>query len=52
MIISRTPLRISLAGGGSDLPEYYKKNHFGRVISIGINKYIYVIIKNKINIYY
>ena len=51
MIISRTPLRISLAGGGSDLPAYYKKNHFGRVISIGINKYIYVIIKKQINIY-
>jgi D-glycero-alpha-D-manno-heptose-7-phosphate kinase len=50
MIISRTPLRISLAGGGSDLPEYYKKNKYGKVLSIGINRYLYVIIKKQINI--
>jgi D-glycero-alpha-D-manno-heptose-7-phosphate kinase len=50
MIISRTPLRISLAGGGSDLPEYYKKNEYGKVLSIGINRYLYVIIKKQINI--
>ena len=50
MIISRTPLRISLAGGGSDIPEYYKKNKFGKVISIGINRYLYVIVKKQINI--
>ena len=48
MIISRTPLRISLAGGGSDIPEYYKNNKLGKVISIGINRYLYVIIKNKL----
>jgi len=50
MIISRTPLRISLAGGGSDLPEYYKKNKYGKVLSIGINRYLYVIIKKQISI--
>ena len=50
MIISRTPLRISLAGGGSDIPEYYKNNELGKVISIGINRYLYVIIKKQINI--
>lgn len=50
MIISRTPLRISLAGGGSDIPEYYKKNKFGKVLSIGINRYLYVIVKKQINI--
>ena len=50
MIISRTPLRISLAGGGSDIPDYYKKNDYGKVISIGINRYLYVIIKKQINI--
>ena len=48
MIISRTPLRISLAGGGSDIPEYYKNNELAKVISIGINRYLYVIIKNKL----
>ncbi len=41
MIISRTPLRISFVGGGSDLAGYYR-NHGGRVISMAINKYVYV----------
>ncbi len=41
MIISRTPLRISLGGGGSDLPSYYRRNG-GVVISAAINKYIYI----------
>ena len=47
MIISRTPLRISFAGGGSDIPDYYLHNNFGQVISCGINKYIYVAIKKQ-----
>ncbi len=41
MIISRTPLRISFAGGGSDLPSYYKENG-GAVLSTTIDKYIYI----------
>ena len=41
MIISRTPLRISFAGGGSDLPSYYIK-HGGAVLSTTIDKYIYI----------
>jgi D-glycero-alpha-D-manno-heptose-7-phosphate kinase len=41
MIISRTPLRISFVGGGSDLPSYYK-NSTGSVISMAINRYIFV----------
>jgi|SRR5271157_2886390 len=41
MIISRTPLRISFSGGGSDLKEYYMK-HGGCVISTSINKYVYL----------
>jgi D-glycero-alpha-D-manno-heptose-7-phosphate kinase len=41
MIITRTPLRISLGGGGSDLPSYYRR-HGGVVISAAINKYIYI----------
>lgn len=41
MIITRTPFRISLCGGGSDLPAYYEKNG-GCVISTTINKYMYI----------
>ena len=41
MIVSKTPLRITLAGGGTDLPSYYKKNT-GYVISMAINKNIYI----------
>ena len=41
MFLSRSPLRISLAGGGTDLPSYYKLKG-GLVISAAINKYIYV----------
>ena len=43
MIISRSPLRITLGGGGTDLPSYYKK-HEGFLISAAINKYVYVTI--------
>lgn len=45
MIITRTPLRISFCGGGSDLPAYYENNDYGCVISTTIDKYIYVICK-------
>jgi D-glycero-alpha-D-manno-heptose-7-phosphate kinase len=41
MIIARSPLRISLGGGGTDLPSYYKKND-GMVLSAAIDKYVYV----------
>lgn len=41
MIISKSPLRISLGGGGTDLPSYYK-NHGGFVIAATIDKYVYV----------
>ena len=43
MIISRSPLRISLGGGGTDLPSYYKKKG-GFVISAAINKYVFTTI--------
>ena len=46
MIISRTPLRISLAGGGSDLEEYYKTEP-GAVVSTAIDKYIYITVNKK-----
>ena len=41
MIITRTPLRLSFVGGGSDLPSYYE-NKFGAVISTAIDKYVYI----------
>ena len=41
MIITRTPLRISLAGGGTDLPSWYE-NHGSMFISAAIDKYIYI----------
>ncbi len=46
MIISETPLRISLAGGGTDLPGYYLQ-HEGAVVSTTIDKYLYVIVKER-----
>jgi D-glycero-alpha-D-manno-heptose-7-phosphate kinase len=41
MIITRTPLRITLGGGGTDLPSYYGR-HGGYVISAAIDKYVYI----------
>jgi len=46
MIISRTPLRISFAGGGSDLAAFYSREP-GAVTSTGINKYIYITVNQK-----
>ena len=43
MIVSRTPLRISLGGGGTDLPSYYVKQG-GFLISAAIDKYIYILV--------
>lgn len=46
MIIVQTPLRISLFGGGTDFPDFYKKEG-GLVLSTGIDKYIFVTIKQR-----
>lgn len=43
MIVVRAPLRISFVGGGTDLPDFYRK-HPGRVISTAIDKFVYVAI--------
>lgn len=43
MIISRTPMRVSFCGGGSDLPSFYKK-YEGCVLSCAIKKYVYIAI--------
>jgi D-glycero-alpha-D-manno-heptose-7-phosphate kinase len=41
MIITRSPLRITLGGGGTDLPSYYQQ-HGGFVVAAAIDKYVYV----------
>lgn len=46
MIITRSPLRISLGGGGTDLPSYYKE-HGGFLIAAAFDKYVYIML-NKI----
>lgn len=46
MIISRTPMRISFAGGGSDLAVYYRRG-YGSVVSTAIDKYIYITVNKK-----
>jgi len=46
VIISRTPLRISFVGGGSDLPAFYERER-GAVVSTAINKYIYITVNPK-----
>jgi D-glycero-alpha-D-manno-heptose-7-phosphate kinase len=46
VIISQTPLRISLAGGGTDLKSFYYTEE-GMVISTAIDKYVYVIVKER-----
>jgi len=46
MIIVQTPLRVGLVGGGTDLPGYYRE-HGGRVLNAAIDKYVYVIVKQR-----
>ena len=46
MIISRTPLRVSMCGGGSDFEQFYRK-HNGAVLTTAIDKYVYVIVKER-----
>ena len=46
MIVSRTPLRMSFVGGGSDLPSYYRQQG-GAVLSTSVDKYMYVTVNKK-----
>jgi D-glycero-alpha-D-manno-heptose-7-phosphate kinase len=46
MIITRTPLRVSLVGGGTDLPVFYCK-HVGAVVSFAISKFVYISVNAK-----
>ncbi len=43
MIVGMTPVRISFAGGGTDMPEYYEK-YGGAVVSTNINKFTYLVV--------
>lgn len=44
LVLTRTPLRVSFAGGGTDLAAFYEREH-GAVLSTAIDKYIYVTVK-------
>ena len=44
IVATRTPLRVSFFGGGTDLPDYYRRG-YGAVVSTTIDKYVYVTIK-------
>ena len=46
MIVSKTPLRMSFVGGGSDLPAYYREES-GAVLSTTIDKYMYICVNRK-----
>ena len=46
MIISRTPLRISFVGGGSDIASFYSHTP-GAVVSTAINKYVYIAVSEQ-----
>lgn len=50
MIITRTPLRVSFCGGGTDLPSYYLREQ-GAVVSTAINKYVYITV-NRLSRYF
>ena len=56
MIITRTPFRLTLGGGGTDLPSFYQE-HGGFILAVGIDKYMYVnintpIVDDKVRIRY
>jgi D-glycero-alpha-D-manno-heptose-7-phosphate kinase len=44
--VTQTPLRVGLVGGGTDIPGYYRE-HGGRVLNAAIDKYVYVIVKQR-----
>ena len=46
MIISKTPMRMSFVGGGSDLPAFYRM-FGGAVVSTSIDKYMYITVNEK-----
>src|SRR5713226_556657 len=56
MILTRTPFRVTLGGGGTDLPSFYRE-HGGFILAVGIDKYMYLnvntpIVDDKIRVRY
>jgi D-glycero-alpha-D-manno-heptose-7-phosphate kinase len=51
LIVTRTPLRVSLAGGGTDLAAFYEKEP-GAVLSTAINRYVYVTVKRHSELFF
>lgn len=49
MIISRTPLRITFFGGGTDYPDYFLNNDYGETLGMAINKYTYITLNESPN---
>jgi D-glycero-alpha-D-manno-heptose-7-phosphate kinase len=47
VIVTRTPFRVTLGGGGTDLPSYYSQ-HGGFIFAMGLDKYMYVIVNRPI----
>ncbi|MBI2915913.1 MAG: galactokinase [Elusimicrobia bacterium] len=47
MIVTRTPFRLTLGGGGTDLPSFYRK-HGGFILAMGLDKYMYVFLNRPI----
>lgn len=48
MLVVRSPVRVSFAGGGTDLPSYYER-FGGAVLSTAINKYVYTVIQKRVD---
>ena len=46
MIITKTPFRVSFVGGGTDISDYYRTG-YGAVVSVCINKYMYITVNKK-----
>ena len=46
MIITRSPLRVSIGGGGTDLASYYE-NHGGFLVAMAINKHVYISLQKR-----
>lgn len=51
LVVTRTPLRISFAGGGTDLPEFLRTGDEGAVLSVAIQQYVYVSLKRHSEIF-
>ncbi|MBV8472805.1 MAG: hypothetical protein JO234_05250, partial [Hyphomicrobiales bacterium] len=50
IVVTRTPLRVSFAGGGTDLPDFYDAEE-GAVLSAAVDKYVYVTVKRHSEIF-